>query len=331
VLEGPWGKWIPPLKSCEFSSEDNPRNKWHLALCEDGPDASTNGFTDLKVVLNLCNNINNNCVKLAEVRVKIAILNKKREKIFLQTHRLPLETRTPFTVLQINKKSLIASDCFQSDGSFTIYCQIGNWALKGIKTGKSTDKLTRDVPTNPFSSSDLQLRTQLEELFNNKTFSDVTLNVGGRSFDAHKAILSSRSKVFAAMFVHETTEKLSNHVDIQDIHPDVFQEVLRFIYTGRVPPEKMTASLLAAADKYLLEQLKLECETQLTHRMSAGNCLELLALVDPHHPAQHLRKFAVDFLRRFPYEVMTTDEWKKAKEENAVWMREFEQQRHPAY
>ena len=55
------------------------------------------------------------------------------------------------------------------------------------------------------------------------------------------------------MFVHETTEKLSNHVDIQDIHPDVFQKVLRFIYTGRVPLEKMTASLSAAADKYLLE------------------------------------------------------------------------------
>ena len=82
----------------------------------------------------------------------------------------------------------------------------------------------------------------------------MTLNVGGHSFDAHKAILSSTSKVFAVMFVHETTEKLSNHVDIQDIHPDVFQEVLRFIYTGRVPLEKMTASLLAAADKYLLEQ-----------------------------------------------------------------------------
>ncbi len=99
------------------------------------------------------------------------------------------------------------------------------------------------------------------------------LNVGGRSFDAHKAILSSTSKVFAAMFVNETTEKLSNHVDIQDIHPDVFQEVLRFIYTGRVPLEKMTASLLAAADKYLLEQppinicwnSSVNCETQLTH------------------------------------------------------------------
>jgi speckle-type POZ protein len=259
----------------------------------------------------------------------VAILNKKREKIFSQTHRLPLETRTPFTVLQINKKSLIASDCFQLDGSFTIYCQIGNWVLKGIKSGKSTDKA--GSPANLFVSSDQLLRTQLEELFHNKTLSDVTLDVCGRCFDAHKAILSSRSSVFAAMFVHETTEKLSNYVDIQDIHPDVFHEVLRFIYTGRVPSEKMTAALFAAADKYLLEQLKLECENQLIHRMSAENCLELLALVDPHHPAQHLKKFAVDFFRRFRYQVMAMDEWKKAKEENALWLRELEHLHLPSH
>ena len=137
------------------------------------------------------------------------------------------------------------------------------------------------------------------------------------------------------MFEHPTKENITNQVVIEDIEPEVFQELLRFIYTGRlsspVTLDTMATRLFVAADKYLLEQLKLECETQLTHRMSAGNCLELLALVDPHHPAQHLRKFAVDFLRRFPCEVMTTDEWKKAKEENAVWLREFEQQRHPAY
>lgn len=329
VLEGPWGKWIPPLKSSEFYSEENPRNKWHLTLCEDGPnDASA----DFQVILHLFNSINNNCVKLAEVRVKVAILNRKREKMFPQTHRLLLGTTTPVTVLQINKKSLglVASDCFQLDGGFTIHCEIGNWVLKGIKSGKSTDKLTRDVPINPFSSSDQLLRNQLEELFHNRTLTDVTLYVGGRSYEAHKAVLASRSKVFAAMFVHETAEKLSNHVDIQDVHPDVFQEVLRFIYTGRVPLEKLTAALLAAADKYLLEQLKLECETQLIHRMTAENCLELLALANPHHPAQHLKKFAVDFYRRFPCEVMATDGWKLAKDENAVWLKELEH-RHTAH
>jgi hypothetical protein len=53
-------------------------------------------------------------------------------------------------------------------------------------------------------------------------------------------------------------------------------------------------------------------------------------LVDP---AQHLRKFAVDFLRWFTYKVMTIDEWKKCKKENGrtpCGLREFEQQTAPS-
>jgi speckle-type POZ protein len=79
---------------------------------------------------------------------------------------------------------------------------------------------------------------------------------------------------------------------------------------------KMSAGILAAADKYLLEQLKIECETQLIHRMSAENCLELLLITDEHHPAFHLRKYAVKFFRQFSGEVTATDEWEKAKQQD---------------
>lgn len=41
-----------------------------------------------------------------------------------------------------------------------------------------------------------------------------------------------------------------NRVDIADIEPDVFKEMMRFIYTGKAPNlEKMADNLLAAADK----------------------------------------------------------------------------------
>ena len=62
------------------------------------------------------------------------------------------------------------------------------------------------------------------------------------------------------MFAHLTSiENSSNKIEIQDVEPDVFQEVLRFIYTGRVPltaMENVAAALLAAADKYFFDQLK---------------------------------------------------------------------------
>ncbi len=117
-------------------------------------------------------------------------------------------------------------------------------------------------------------------------FSDITVNVRGRQFQAHKSILAARSTFFAAMFEHPTKENLTHQVEIRDLEPAVFNEILRFIYTGRLSEStmgKMSAGILAAADKYLLEQLKIECETQLVHRMSAENCLELLLITDEHH------------------------------------------------
>ena len=87
-------------------------------------------------------------------------------------------------------------------------------------------------------------------LLDSGSFSDVCLCAGGREFKAHKAILATRSPVFGAMFEHEMEESRKGRVEISDIDPDVFQELLRFIYTGTTPQlQGMADDLLAAADK----------------------------------------------------------------------------------
>jgi speckle-type POZ protein len=103
------------------------------------------------------------------------------------------------------------------------------------------------------------------------------------------------------MFHHSSNkEVLSGQVKVEDIEPDVFQEILLFIYSGRTQlTDKMAPGILAAADKYLLQDLKTRFETHLIRQMSAENCLELLSLAT-HHPAEHLKKHANEYLRRFP-------------------------------
>jgi speckle-type POZ protein len=91
-------------------------------------------------------------------------------------------------------------------------------------------------------------------------------------------------------------------VEIEDIDPDVFQELLRYMYTGSpqsTAMDVMAPGILAAANKYMLDQLKTRCETHLIRQMSAKNCLDLLTLTT-HHPAEHLKKFAIDYFRRYP-------------------------------
>jgi speckle-type POZ protein len=296
-----WGDY----SSSAFFHEKDPSTKWLVRLVDEGSN-------NMKIQLYETNRYR----LFNPVRVTIAILNQNREKIFPQQLRLPENTCLPHCIFQIEKTNLVESQCYV-DGKITFDCEIEYLIPKDpALLGKSST--VADIHEKPFSNND-QLIAQLEGLYENMKFSDITVNVRGRKFKAHKSILAARSKFFAAMFEHPTKENLTNQIEVEDVEPDVFQGILRFIYTGRLSEStmgKMSVRILAAADKYLLDQLKAECETQLIYRMSTKNCLELLLITDEHHSAFHLRKYAVEFFRRFSAEVMATDEWKKAEQED---------------
>ena len=83
------------------------------------------------------------------------------------------------------------------------------------------------------------------------------------------------------MFEHDMEESKRNRVDVTDVDSDVMADMLRFIYTGKVQNfpkllvntfisflflfqapnlETMAADLLAAADKYALDRLKVRSQ-----------------------------------------------------------------------
>ena len=71
-------------------------------------------------------------------------------------------------------------------------------------------------------------------------------------FSYPRFLFLARSPVFRAMFEHEMEESKFNRVEISDISPEVFKEMLNFLYTGKSPNlSEMAAELLAAADKVL--------------------------------------------------------------------------------
>lgn len=168
-----------------------------------------------------------------------------------------------------------------------------------------------------FKVPECKLSEDLGLLFDSEKFSDVTLAVGGREFQVHKAILAgklygmspfdtqltlnliprtARSPVFAAMFEHEMEERKQNRVAITDVDHEVLKEMLRFIYTGKAPNlDKMADDLLAAADKYALEKLKVMCEEALCVNLSVETAAETLILADLHS-ADQLKAQTIDFI-----------------------------------
>ncbi|XP_071398303.1 speckle-type POZ protein-like, partial [Centroberyx affinis] len=157
---------------------------------------------------------------------------------------------------------------------------------------------------------DCRLAEELGDLWENSRFTDCSLCVAGQKFQAHKAILAARSPVFSAMFEHEMEESKKNRVEINDVEPDVFKEMMCFIYTGKAPNlDKMADDLLAAADKYALERLKVMCEDALCTSLSVENAAEILILADLHS-ADQLKTQAVDFINYHAADVMETSGWK---------------------
>ena len=141
--------------------------------------------------------------------------------------------------------------------------------------------------------------------------SDVTFVIGDKEFPANKSILSARSPVFAAMFQHDMKEAALNRVEIVDIEPDIFQAVLRFIYTDQVDLTVENATgLLAAANRYFLDLLKWKCEKFLAQDLSIKNCCDRLILADTQD-APNLKKAAGSIIRKFSTKLKKTNSWKK--------------------
>ncbi|CAM0947388.1 unnamed protein product [Alopecurus aequalis] len=106
--------------------------------------------------------------------------------------------------------------------------------------------------------------------------SDITFEVGGKEFAAHRCVLAARSAVFKAQLVGAMDEGATapSVVKINGIDADVFERLLTFIYTGAISEFKKYANeetarlleLLEAADRYELHSLKSICEEILASR-----------------------------------------------------------------
>ena len=131
----------------------------------------------------------------------------------------------------------------------------------------------------------LRLQKQFSQLLDSGDQSDVTFVVQGEKLKAHKLVLTTRCEVFGSMFDSGMTETLSKEVEITDIKPKAFKEFLRFLYTDVAPKyaEDSTMELLAAADKYCVNDLKAMCETAISSNLNGRNVIDALLLAEKHN------------------------------------------------
>ncbi|CAN1187362.1 BTB/POZ and MATH domain-containing protein 1 [Linum perenne] len=151
--------------------------------------------------------------------------------------------------------------------------------------------------------------------------------VAGEKFEAHKLVLAARSPLFRSKFFD--SGEGSEEIVITDLEPNVFKAILHFIYHDTLTEdvgntasssasvssisESLAAKLLAAADLYGLDRLKLMCESHLCKDISVDSVARILALADSYH-AVELKAICLKFSAENLAAVMRSDGFEYLKE-----------------
>lgn len=174
---------------------------------------------------------------------------------------------------------------------------------------------------------DSDIGSHFGTLLENMEGSDVTFNVAGEKFHAHKLVLAARSSVFHLEFFDNSDEN-EEEIVVNDMEPKVFKAMLHFVYRDSLMEDELlasssssspsvcdslTAKLLAAADRYDLIRLKRMCESHLCKDISVNSVSKTLALADCYHAAE-LKAVCLRFAAENLAAVMRSDGFEYLKE-----------------
>ncbi|KAH6836972.1 BTB-POZ and MATH domain 4 [Perilla frutescens var. hirtella] len=188
---------------------------------------------------------------------------------------------------------------------------------------------------HPIQVPDSDIGSDFGMLLENMEGSDVTFDVAGEKFHAHKLVLAARSPIFCSEFFEELDSD-GQDIIVSDMEPKVFKAMLHFVYRDALVEDEMiasssssplitdtlTAKLLAAADRYDLGRLKRMCESHLCKDISVNSVAYILALADRFHAAE-LKPICLKFAAENLAAVMRSDGFEYLKENCAALQSEL--------
>ncbi|KAM1057985.1 BTB/POZ and MATH domain-containing protein 2-like [Malus sylvestris] len=215
------------------------------------------------------------------------------------------------------KRTSLETSDYLKDDCLSVNCMVGV-----VKSHTQGPKIY-SIPIPPSS-----MAHQFGKLLETGKGTDVSFEVDEEIFCAHKLVLAARSPVFRAQLFGPMKDQNTRCIKVEDIEAPVFKALLHFIYWDSLPDMEeltginsngastlMAQHLLAAADRYGLDRLRLMCEANLCQDVTINNVATTLALAEQHHCSQ-LKPVCLRFIAT-PGNllgVMQTDGYKHLKE-----------------
>ncbi|KAJ4831172.1 BTB/POZ and MATH domain-containing protein 2 [Turnera subulata] len=220
---------------------------------------------------------------------------KERHKVHTHFGR-PLETG-PYTLKyrgsmwgykRFYKRSLLETSDYLKDNCLQVHCTVG------VVRSQTEGPRNYTIAVPPSS-----IGQHFGQLLESGKGTDVNFEVDGEVFAAHKLVLAARSPVFRAQLFGPMKSQNTQLIKIDDMEAPVFKALLHFIYWDSLPDlaeltglsskwasTLMSQHLLAAADIYALDRLRLLCEANLCEDVAINTVATTLALAEQHHCLQ---------------------------------------------
>ncbi|XP_044503304.1 BTB/POZ and MATH domain-containing protein 2-like isoform X2 [Mangifera indica] len=183
------------------------------------------------------------------------------------------------------KRALLEQSDYLKDDCLSIHCSVG--VVKSHTEGPKIYSIAV-LPSN--------IGQHFGNLLESGKRTDVSFEVDGEVFAAHKLVLAARSPVFRAQLFGPMKDQNTQRIKVEDMEAPVFKALLHFIYWDTLPDMEeitgmhskwastlMSQHLLAAADRYGLDRLRLLCEANLCKDVAINTVATTLALAEHHH------------------------------------------------
>jgi speckle-type POZ protein len=230
---------------------------------------------------------------------------------------------------------LIRRDSLQTsrhlkDDSFVIRCDI-------VVSKAPADTSTTDKGVGTTASfvdiSPSNMQNHLSKLLLSDDGADITFEVSGETFPAHRCVLAARSSVFKEQLFCGTSMTNANIVEINDMEAKIFYALLVFIYTDSFPDwdrledeeddesgeeeegyeladeyAMWLLQLIEAADRYALQRLKLICAEQLVEYTDMDRVADIIVVAE-RRQCRLLKDSCVELIKSHSslYTVFTVD------------------------
>ncbi|XP_078703743.1 kelch-like protein 24 [Branchiostoma floridae x Branchiostoma belcheri] len=159
------------------------------------------------------------------------------------------------------------------------------------------------------SSHASKLLQGLDSLRTRGKLVDTQLCVGGHEIPCHRAVLSSCSEYFQAMFCNDTAESKEEKVEIREVSYEAVKAVVDFAYTAKVTiTEENAQTLLEASNLLQVLPIKEACADFLQRQLDPSNCLGILKFADTMSCQQLLKAAEKYALKEFT-EVVRQEEF----------------------